>query len=207
MAETPQIETVFDDAQQHIGRVYAQALLDAASKVKQTDQVVDELNAIVEQVYVASPQLEVVFENPRIEPSAKTKMIDSAFKGKVSDTLLKFLKVCATRRRLGSLRSIAKAAREMQDAAAGRLQVQVTTAQAMSTSEIDQLTAKLKSALSAADVRVTTKVDPNILGGLVIRVGDTLFDGSVDGRLKQMKRAALQQAEATIRQRVSELAS
>ncbi len=206
MAETPQIETVFDDAQQHIGRVYAQALLGAASKVKQTDQVVDELNALVEQIFVASPQLEVVFENPRIEPAAKAKMIDSAFKGKVSDTLLKFLKVCATRRRLGSLRSIAKAAREMQDAAAGRLQVQVTTAQALSSSEVDQLTTKLKSALSA-EVRVTTKVDPDILGGLVIRIGDTLFDGSVDGRLKQMKRAALQQAEATIRQRVSELAS
>jgi F-type H+-transporting ATPase subunit delta len=206
MSETPQIETVFDDSEQHIGRVYAQALLSAGAKQSRSDQIVDELSAIVEQVFASSPKLEAMLVNPRVEPSEKLGVIERIFGGKIDDTLLKFLKVCATRRRLNSLRSITKAAREMQDAAAGRLQVQVTTAQALDTKQLDQLHAKLKQVLSA-DVRMTTKVDPEILGGLIVRVGDTLYDASVDGRLKQMKRTAQQQAEATIRQRVSELAS
>jgi F-type H+-transporting ATPase subunit delta len=206
MSETPQIETVFDDAEQHIGRVYAQALLEAAGKANCSDQVVDELNSIVGDVFKSSPKLESVFENPRIEGSDKAAMIDRVFGGKLHGTLLKFLKVLATRRRLGSLRSIAKSATEMQDAAAGRLQVQVTTAQPLDSNSLGKLTTQLKQVLSA-DVRVTTKIDPEILGGLIVRVGDTLFDASVDGRLKQMKRTAQQQAEAAIRQKASQLAT
>lgn len=206
MSETPQIETVFDDSEQHIGRVYAQALMSAGAKQNKSDQIVDELYVIVDDVFSSSPKLETLLVNPRVDAMEKVGVIDRVFGSKIDGTLLKFLKVCAIRRRLGSLRSIAKAAREMQDAVAGRLQVQVTTAQKLDDKQVEQLQAKLKQALSA-DVRMTTKIDPEILGGLIVRVGDTLYDASVDGRLKQMKRTAQQQAEATIRQKIRELAS
>ncbi len=93
----------------------------------------------MDEVFAKSPKLEVYLENPRIDSSEKTALLDRVFQGKVSSTLLKFLKVCAVRRRLGSLRSIAREARALQDAAVGRLAVQVTTAQPLQPSELEQL--------------------------------------------------------------------
>ena len=200
------IEHFFDDTQQHVGKVYAQALLDAAGRQHAADAVVEDLNAIVDEVFKASPNVEAILSNPRIDPARKSSLLDRLFGGKTHDVTLRFLKVLTARRRLDSLRAIARAARELQDQAAGRLSVQITTAQPLDEGQLHQLTDRLRQTFSA-DVRVAAKVDPKILGGLVVRVGDTLFDASVEGRLRQMQRTTRQHAEAAVRARYSELAS
>ncbi len=204
MQESPQIDTVFDDSEKHIGRVYATALLKVAGKANAVDSTVDEIQSVVNDVLGNSPQLEMVFKNPRIDASAKLNILDRLFGDKLSGVSLKFLKVLASRQRLGSLSSIAKAASQMRDEAVGRLQVKVTTAQAIEPGQMERLRQHLATVFSA-DVRVRTTVDPAILGGMVVRVGDTVYDASVDGRLRAMQRQTKTNAEASVRRRLAEL--
>ena len=206
MSQSSQIETIFDDTQQRVNKVYAQALLETAGKQNAADEVVADLEAVAEEALDASPRLEAMLSNPRVDPAAKSAIIDRVFAGRVHPITLKFLKVLAARRRLDAVRGVAKAARGMLDEAVGRLSVLVTTAQPLDDGQAEQLRHRLQQAFSA-EIRMRTRVDANILGGLIVRVGDTLYDASVEGRLRQMQRRTREHAEAAVRSRHSELSS
>jgi F-type H+-transporting ATPase subunit delta len=81
---------------------------------------------------------------------------------------------------------------------AGRIQVQATVAQELTAAAKDALVENLKKVFKK-DVRLTTKVDPSILGGLIVRVGDTVLDGSVDGQLAALRKTVGQRAENALR--------
>src|SRR5215510_3434181 len=106
-----------DAGRQHLGSVYAKALLGAADKAGQTDQVVDVLDKL--------PMLEEALRTPRLTHEERLPIIEKAFGGKASATLLTFLKVLSRHSRLDCLRAIARAARKQLDAARGRVEVLV----------------------------------------------------------------------------------
>jgi F-type H+-transporting ATPase subunit delta len=81
---------------------------------------------------------------------------------------------------------------------AGRLRAVVTVSDQLSETAQRTLTEKL-SALFNKEVRIAVNVDPSILGGLVVRIGDTVFDGSVDGQLKSLHKQVSQRAENAVR--------
>ena len=204
--EKIKIDTVFDDESLHVGQVYAKALLAAAGTDSSIDQVVEELKAVVTDVLNKQPALEAIFANPRIDVASKVTMLDRMFASRISATLLNFLKVVARRRRLGMLRSIEKSVGIMRDAATGRLQVLLTTAEPLDETAMENIRTEL-SLKFKAEVSVSNKVDPSILAGLVIRVGDVVYDGSVDGQLKNLRNATVAKAEQAIRDRLGSLAS
>jgi len=205
-AETIKIDTVFENEAMHVGDVYAKALLAAAGDVGTIDQVVDELRTIVADVLNQQPGLEAIFSNPRIDVEDKVAMLDRIFGSRVSPTLMNFLKVVARRRRLGMLRSIEKSVGVMRDAATGRLQILLTTAEPLDASSMETIRTSLSTKFNAT-VSVSNKVDSSILGGLVIRVGDVVYDGSVDGQLKNLRNSTVAKAEQAIRDRLGSLAS
>jgi F-type H+-transporting ATPase subunit delta len=86
------------------------------------------------------------------------------------------------------------------------LRIIVTTAQPLDAAAVESLKVKLQD-IFKAEVVITTKVDASVLGGLLIRVGDVVFDGSVDGQLKQLRKATLAKAEQVIRDKLNSLAS
>jgi len=204
--ETIKIDTVFDDESLHVGQVYAKALLAAAGTDFSIDQVVEELKSVVTDVLNKQPALDAIFANPRIDVASKVSMLDRIFASRISPTLLNFLKVVARRRRLGMLRSIEKSVGIMRDAATGRLQVLLTTAEPLDATSMESIRTALSLKFKAA-VSVSNKVDPSILAGLVIRVGDVVYDGSVDGQLKNLRNATVAKAEQSIRDRLGSLAS
>lgn len=192
------IATVFDSEEQHVGEVYAKALLSAAKSNNQVDEVVDELESLVQDVLDRNPELDVLLSNPRKSIESKSELLDRVFGGRMHGTLLTFLKVVGRRQRLYALRAIQKSASKMRDEMAGRIQVHVTVSQPLNAEGEAALTAKLKSAFKK-EVRLTTKVDPQIIGGLVIRIGDTVFDGSVDGQLRLLRKAVGVRSESALR--------
>lgn len=195
--QVSKIPTVFDSDEQQIGEIYATALLGAVAKDK-IDQVVDEFESFVSGVLDKHPALDVAIANPKLSVESKNEMLDRIFKGKMDNTLLTFLKVLGRRQRLGSLRAIQKAASRLADETAGRVRAVVTVSDQLSADAQRTLTEKL-SAIFKKEVRIAVKVDPNILGGLVVRIGDTVFDGSVDGQLKSLHKLVSQRAENTVR--------
>ena len=115
-----------------------------------------------------------------------------------SARLLTFLKIVARRYRLNAIRAIQESASKLRDELAGRVQVEVTVSKPLDAAAEQALVAKLQG-LFKKDVRLQTKVNPAILGGLVVRVGDTVYDGSVDGQLRLLRKSVGQRAENALR--------
>jgi F-type H+-transporting ATPase subunit delta len=197
--------TTIDPRRQQIGAVYAKALLGAAEKAGQTDAVAEELQSLVTDVLDKLPQLQAALASPRIGHEEKLTLIDRAFAGRMSDVLLNFLKVLSRHGRLDCLGAIAEAAQKQLNELKGRVEVWVTTAAPLSNPLREQIVTRL-SALLGQEVVLKTKLDPEMLGGLVVRIGDTVFDGSVSARLVQMRQAAVEKTAARFRQSLEKFA-
>jgi F-type H+-transporting ATPase subunit delta len=180
-------ETVLDAGAKRIARVYAEALLDAADKSNQTDQVLEELGSLVEDVFRADPQFEAFLASGAISRKPKAQVIHRSFDGKASDTFRNFLLVINDHQRLDLIRGILKAARELRDERAGRLPVQVTSATPLPDDQRERLLQELRTKYQKEPV-ITLRVDPALLGGLVVRVGDWLYDASVRARLENIRK-------------------
>ena len=187
--EAPKHETTLDTGKQQIGEVYAASLLKAAEQAGETATVLSEFQSLVEDVLNVNPQIESILGSPRIAHDEKVSMINKAFQGKATKTFLNFLKVASKHGRLDCLRVTFASFREQLLAQQGRLEVQVTTAQELDHSTQDSMKAALSSAFDAT-VELVLNVDPQLIGGSLIRVGDTVYDSSVANRLERVRALA-----------------
>lgn len=173
-----------------VARVYAEALLDVAEQKDLADDVGDELNALVGDVFVRAPEVEQELASPIIKRTAKGPLLEATFKGKVSDVTLSFLNVLNGKDRLGLLRHVEAAYRELLDHRAKRVRVLVRSAVALSAEQ----TEKLRQTVGVAHGRepvIVAKIDPTLLGGMVVQVGDEVFDGSVRTRIDNIRNQLL----------------
>jgi F-type H+-transporting ATPase subunit delta len=202
MADAQPIETVFDDQDQVIGEMYGKALLGALGPKAGTG--VEQLESLVADVLTKLPAFDAALVSPSVPMDRKMEWIDRALRGKVDDVLLRFLKVVCRRGRFGSLRSIAASTRKIFDASQGRKAVTITTAAPLTEPQREQIRKGLKDRFQA-EVVLEERVDPAILGGLLIRHGDTVLDGSVVGRLRSSQKNTVEKTEQTLRQQQSRL--
>ncbi|MCL4154276.1 UNVERIFIED_CONTAM: hypothetical protein GTU68_019542 [Idotea baltica] len=186
-SESSQHESVLDTGAEQLGKTYAHALIAAAEKAGTTDQVISQLNSIVDDYLGSSPQLAAAFNSPRIDNVEKTRVIDRLFGSDFDPVLVKFLKVMADRDRLGHVGAVRKAALTIYDEQRGRVLAKVRTAVPLDDSLRQQISQKLGQALQR-EVRLQEEVDADLIGGMIIRVGDTVFDNSVANRLDKMAR-------------------
>jgi F-type H+-transporting ATPase subunit delta len=194
-----------DAGRLHLGTVYAKALLGAAEKVGQADQVVDELESLVADVLDKQPKVDAIFSSPRLSHEERLSILDKAFTGRLSPTLMTFLKVVSKHGRLGALRAIARAARKQLNTARGRVEVLVETAHPLSNPLRDRITSRLSEVLGK-QVILTTRINGELLGGLVVRVGDTVYDASLAASLKRMEQVTLEHTKQAIRQSLERFA-
>jgi F-type H+-transporting ATPase subunit delta len=200
MAASRSKDTGIDPGRQRIGTVYAKALLGAAEKAGQTDVALEELASLV-AVLGELPDFDEALRTPRISHEDKVRMLDSVFGRRMSPLTLNFIKVVAQHERLDCLRAIERAARKLFNQLRKRIEVLVETAAPISNQLQYTIAAKLKQTLGR-DVVLTADVNPDLLGGLVVRVGDTVYDGSLAGRLKQMQAVTLEHTTETIRESI-----
>jgi F-type H+-transporting ATPase subunit delta len=194
-----------DLSRQHLGAVYAKALLGAAEKADQAEQVLSELDSLVGDVLVKLPQLDAAFASPRIGADEKKALIDKAFAGRISTTLLHFLKVLAQHGRLDALRAILTAAKKLYNELRGRVEVTVQTAHPLSNPVRERIVARLTQMLGR-EVVLSTQINEDLLGGLVVRVGDTVYDGSLAAQLRQMQEVTLEHTTQSIRESLERFA-
>jgi F-type H+-transporting ATPase subunit delta len=199
-------KTVFDTGRQHLGTIYAKALLGASERAGNTESVVEQLESLVSDVLTPLPQLEAVLVSPRIPWEVKEQMLERAFGGRVAKELLNFLKVVTRRGRFDCLRAIASSARMQFNELRGRVQVQVRSAEPLDQSMLDAVTGRLTSALGR-QVELQLSVDPDLIGGLVVRVGDTVYDGSVANRLRRLGQQLIHRSSQRIREDLPRFAS
>ena len=189
MAETQASKTSVDTRQQYLAAVYAKALLGATERAGNTEAVLEELEALLSEVFQQLPKLESALTSPRVGQEEKLRLLELAIGSRVSQSLLDFLKVLARRGRLDCLRAITRAARQQLNEIRGRVEVTLVTAEPLGEDSTRQAAERLQTALGQ-QIDLSTSVDPDLIGGAIVRVGDTIFDGSVINRLEQMRRTA-----------------
>ncbi len=182
-------ETVMDTGAEQLGKTYARSLLAAAEARGITDRIVDQLNLLVDEYLSASPQLSAAFASPRIDAVEKGRIIDRIFGDELDPLLLNFLKVMASRGRLGYVSAVRDGTTNLFDELSGRVLATVTTAVPLDDSLRSQISERLGNAFGKK-VRLQEVVDPELIGGMVIRIGDTVFDNSVANRLDAIARRA-----------------
>ncbi|HWB12555.1 MAG TPA: ATP synthase F1 subunit delta [Pirellulales bacterium] len=168
-----------------VGMVYGKALLAATEKAGNTDEVMDELDQLID-LLVKQPKIDEIMASGMIAGDRKVAMVERVLAGRVTPIFLNFLKVVASHGRGGFLRAIRKAVRDLRDQQRGHVRVQVTTAVPLDEGLVERIRNQLRGMLGGEPV-LAQKVDPDLIGGLVFRVGDTVYDGSVATRLAQLK--------------------
>jgi F-type H+-transporting ATPase subunit delta len=185
MTEVVKHETVLDTGAEQLGKTYARALIGAAASDGVSDEVIQQLGRLVDEYLDGSPALTAAFASPRIEQDEKIRVIDKIFADEFHPVLIKFLKVMAGRGRLGYVRAVRKAAEDIHDEMLGRVQAAVRTAIPLDDAMRSEIASRLSAVLNK-EVRLRESVDPELIGGMVIRVGDRVFDSSVSNRLNKM---------------------
>lgn len=204
MAEQTQHQTALDGDEQQVGALYAKALLGAAGG--KTDEIVSQLEAVVKECLDRYPALEQALGSPNIVQEEKEAMLDRIFGGKVDTMLLNFIKVLCRRGRAGSLRSVQITASTLRDEELGRLHVRVTSAMPLSDDQRNSIKAQIKSAFGK-DAVLQELTDASLLGGVILRIGDKVYDGSVLGKLQQMRQTVLSGVRRSMRNSFDTLVS
>ena len=167
---------------------YALALFDLA-KDSNALETVESGIARVGQALAASPDLVALTTSPVVSRDAAIRVIAAtASELKLDPLTSKFLGVLATNRRLGELGNIVRAFAGLAAAHRGETTAEVTSAHPLDDGQLAALKAQLKARLGR-DVAVDVKVDPAILGGLVVKVGSRLLDSSIRTRLNTLAQA------------------
>jgi F-type H+-transporting ATPase subunit delta len=183
-----QAPSVFDIDVLRVARVYAEALFNAADKADKIDLMWDHFLALVGQPLRRSesptdPMVALVVAVPRAQRQA---IVRKALAGRVDDLFLNFVLVLNAHDRLAIIRPVASVYRELMDERARRLRVQVTSAVPLTDDERDEVGRMVQRRFQLAPLLVET-VDPAVLGGLRIQVGDQVIDATVRGRLNALK--------------------
>jgi F-type H+-transporting ATPase subunit delta len=169
---------------------YARSLLELANEQNHQAEVIgQELHQLLE-VLDADPHFELFLGSPAIGEVERAQVIDHTFRGRVSPLLANFLGVVNQKGRLGLLRSIVNAYDDLLDQQLGKVEVDVTVAQKLTAEQLEQVRQRVGAALKR-DAVVHQYIDPAIIGGLVLRVGDRLLDASVRYQLRAIRHQLL----------------
>ena len=167
---------------------YATALFDLAKDGKKLDRVGSELSGIV-GLMAESSDLERLIESPVISRVDQRKgILAVAEKAGLDDLSGRFLGVLAEHRRLFALPGIAKAFSEMLAAHKGEVAAEVVSAAPLGDADLETLKTSIAGFVGQA-VTVETRVDPALLGGVVVRVGSRMLDASLRTKLQQLEQA------------------
>ncbi len=167
-----------------VHRTYARALYEAARDAKSIPVVREQLADFVAATETV-PDLHALLVNPKLDARFKRSTLEAVLAD--ADTLLRnFLLLLVEKSRAGEVEEIAREFEQIAAADEGRLDVELTTAYELSDDEARAILAQIEKA-SGKRVDATRKVDPALVGGIVLQVGSLRLDASVLGRLTRLR--------------------
>jgi F-type H+-transporting ATPase subunit delta len=169
-----------------VAETYAGALFDLAQQAQAAQVVRDDLERVA-RVVAEHPELSALLKHRTIDLSRRAATINNVFAADVHSLTLRFLLILNRRQRMAELPGIAHAFDQMLKAHRGQVDVQVTTARALPADQIDSIAAQLSTAIGSQAI-VHTHIDPALIGGIKIRIGDRVIDASVARQLQTLAR-------------------
>jgi F-type H+-transporting ATPase subunit delta len=172
-------------SEERVARVYAQALFDAAREAGVAGPVGRELGDFVAAL-AASASLRDVLADPQIETAAKERVLAEIMRGG-QPLLGNTLQILLERGRLAIVPALQTAYNALAADEAGVVEVEVVSAIKLGSATEKQIAERVREA-TGRKVELAPRVDPAIVGGLVLRIGDVIVDGSVRSRIRQLRR-------------------
>ena len=167
---------------------YARALDEVVVEQKLSRDAVASQLRDFQGTFAESPALREIFENPSIPEDQKLRVLDAlASRISMDRTVRNFVAVVMNHQRLQELPEIVQAYLERADVERGVTEAEVTSARPLDAEGKRTLEASIARLTGGTSVRATYREDPTLLGGAVIRVGSTVYDGSVRGQLEQIR--------------------
>ena len=189
-----------------IASVYATSLLEVCDKqggVALAESCSAELSALAEMIR-ADKRFAEFLKTPIIGAAARRASIDRIVKGKVSDLVHRFVMVIAAHGRAGRLADISDAFDGLLQARLGRVEVDMYTVTGQAAPDV---VATVKGGVKEAfgkDAVIHQYADPNMIGGVKLRIGDQLIDGSVETQLRNMRDAVAARGTGAMRSRLGD---
>jgi F-type H+-transporting ATPase subunit delta len=170
---------------EEIAEVYARALFDVAKEHDILDEMHDELGQFTDEL-AKNHDLQVFFFSPYFSSQEKKEGISKMIEG-ADEHFVRFLELLAERHRMPALFRIRRDFDALYAEERKLLPVTVTSAVELDKDTVKEIRRKIEEQTDRT-VELTTKVDPNLLGGLVVRVGNKVMDGSIRARLERLRK-------------------
>ena len=164
---------------------YATAIFEIAKEENKLVPYGEELASVSQNLFKI-PQVRAFFQNPQIQAAAKKEVLTKCFKGELSKDIFNFLMLLVDKRRIGIFEAIEEEYRKLSNRERGIIIADVTTARGMNRKQQELLQKKLVS-ITNKKVQLRLHEDEQILGGVIVKIGDKRIDGSVAGRLTAMR--------------------
>ena len=168
-----------------VARTYARALFDTAKEHGKLDEIREELDSFVATIREV-PELQALIRNPELDPPAKAEALAAVLQG-ADEILRNFARLVAEKGRAPLLEEIAREYGALVAAEEHILNVELTTAFELSDGEANAIIKQIEEA-SGQRVEAERTVDPDLIGGVVLKVGSLEVDSSVRGRLERLRR-------------------
>ncbi len=169
---------------------YAQAVFEIAQEADRFDQWQDDLDSLAEAA--RNPEFVAMVESPRLAIDEKRKVIRETLPG-ISEEATNLATVLLVKARFQTLAApVAEEFRNLLDKHRGILRADVVTAVELTRPRAEQIIKSLAES-TGKEVRLSQRVDPEIVGGMVIRVGDRVLDGSVQSSLRGLRRSLVEE--------------
>jgi F-type H+-transporting ATPase subunit delta len=180
------------DESEHVSGVagrYASALYSLASDERQTAEVAAAL-ASLEAMIAGSPDLQRLVRSPVFSAREQTKALNAILeRAGISGIAANFVRLVAAKRRLFALQDMIRDYNKLYDLARGLTRAEVTSATALTDQQIGELKDQLRGKAAGQDVELSVKVDPAIIGGLIVKMGSRMVDGSLRTKLNAIRTA------------------
>ena len=188
---TGTVEPRVSDETTELARRYAEALIGAAEKEGGVDPLLEELAEIETDVLKAFPQFALLLASPRVSTAHKDQVVTEVFGKGASSLVVRFLRVLNRHERLGMLAVVAREARAIWDRRNHKIPVHVRTAVPLDEKQLETLRDRL-AAFTGATPILLVSTNPDLIGGLVVQVGDHRYDASVKNRLAQLRQRLIE---------------
>lgn len=168
-----------------VARRYAQALYEEAEAADKAEQIADDMRSVQESLD-ASRELDRFFRSPVIAREKKDAVIGKLFDGKVDPLIVRVMRLLVQKGREDILPDVIRQYGRLRDERLGVVEAQVKSAMPMEFDETEALRKALE-AKTDQKVRLRIEVVPELLGGVVVRIGDRVYDGSVQHQLESLR--------------------
>lgn len=170
-----------------VAKVYSDALFELAIEKQELNQVAEEIQ-VLKDTFAQNSSLLQFLNHPKVSNDEKIKTIEDIFKGRFSDTTVGFLVIIITKGRYNEIDAITdyflNEVREYRKIG----KASVTSATELTSEQKQKIEAKLLDSTEYVEFIMDYKIDPTIIGGLIIRIGDRVVDSSIKSKIELMKK-------------------